>query len=255
MKTQYSRRTSAFSTTAFRLPALIAAVIILALIILRVFFPSALAALASPLWSAGDFLAGKAAVADEAASARDARDALAASAEELQNENALLRARLEDVGAANGIPSESGKLVAVAARPPVAPYDVLILDAGTDDGITEDSIVYAKNIPIGTITEANAHSSRALLFSSSGRTTDGWIGKERLPVTLVGAGAGAFDADIPRELPVTEGDEVYLPGPGALPMGVVVRIEEHPSSPRSILHIRPAVSPFSLTWVRVKAAS
>jgi hypothetical protein len=72
-----------------------------------------------------------------------------------------------------------------------------------------------------------------------------------MPIALEGAGAGAFRATVPREAGLAAGEMVYLPGPGAIPVGTVVRVDADPSSPRATIHIRPHTSPFSITWVEI----
>ncbi|HYD93615.1 MAG TPA: rod shape-determining protein MreC [Candidatus Paceibacterota bacterium] len=246
MKTQFSRRTSVL--TPRRGLVLIGVVVVLLLLFgLRTLFPSALTAIVSPLWSAGTSATALLSLGDE--SGPDA--ALVTELELLRNENEALRTRLRDVGADRAVPQDIGLLAGVLARPPLSPYDTLILDRGADHGITEGALIYAQGVPIGTVAQVVGQSSRALLFSAPERITEGWVGESRLPVTLIGAGSGVFEADVPREHPVVEGDLVYVPGPGALPIGRVERIESHASSPRALLRIRPLVNPLALTWVRI----
>lgn len=246
MKTQFSRRASVV-TPARALIALGVVILLLIALLVRFAFPGTISSLAKPLWSAGE-------AATELVPIDGAHPSIATLEEEnaaLANENELLRARLRDVGAERSLPQDSGTLAGVLARPPLSPYDTLVLDQGSEDGITEGSLVYAQGVPIGTIAEAGSATSRALLFSAPERITEGWIGENRLPVTLIGAGSGVFEADVPRETPVAEGDLVYIPGPGALPVGKVERVASQPSSPRAQLRIRPLVNPFALTWVRI----
>jgi cell shape-determining protein MreC len=234
---RYSRKNSGLSPSAV-VTGLVVVVLLLVALLLRFFAPGFLPSLFAPLYALGD-------------SIEKEDTGLAFENEELRNENAALKARLQDVGAADNIPTEDGRLGGVIARPPLTPYDVLLLSVGSDAGIREGAIVFAQGVPVGTIEEAATGFSRALLYSALGRENAGWLGEARLPVTLVGEGAGAFSARVPRELEVIEGDTVYLPGPGAFPAGVVRAIMRHPSSPSAELSIEPLVNPFTLTFVRV----
>lgn len=222
------------------------ALLLFVFLIFRAFFPGMLDLLASPLWSAGSF-ATDALRQDPSASVEE----LSLRVAELENENLLLRERLQDVGAERELPSDTGLLAGVKARPPVSPYDVLVIDRGEEHGVVYGMVAYALGVPIGSVAETNASSARVVLYSAPERITEGWIGEARTPVTLIGAGAGAFEADVPRESGVLEGDLVYVPGAGALPLGRVEQIEAHASSPRSQLRIRPLVNPLALTWVRL----
>ena len=74
-----------------------------------------------------------------------------------------------------------------------------------------------------------------------------------MPVTLMGKGGGVFSATLPRGTGVAIGAVVSMSGPGAIPVGHVVRIDSDPSSPRDTLHIQTSTNLFSLTWVELSA--
>ncbi len=240
MKMQYSKRNNRLSPRAWLAVGVVIVLILIACGV-RFFFPGVFFGLITPLASFGN-------AQSEASSDKALFEA---SLRELQNENEALKARLRDVGAANDIPSEAGILAGVVLRPPVSPYDTLLLGSGSEVGIREGAIVFGEGIPIGTIVEAGEGYARASLYSSPGRETTGWLGEERIGVSFTGEGAGAFSASVPREAIVSEGDTVYFAGPGAYPAGIVRRIERHASSPEAKLFIEPFVNPFSLTFVRV----
>ncbi len=237
---RYSRR-NRLSPGAGITIALVAVVALL-ILFLRFVFPGALPALFSPLLSLGTGISERGTSVNET---------LALQNEELVHENEALKARLRDVGADEALPSEVGILAGVMARPPLTPYDSYLLSRGTEAGIKTGAIVFALGVPVGVIAESGSGYSRALLYSSSGQETGGWLGEAREPVTLRGRGAGTFSAEVPRELAVTEGDTVYMPGPGAIPAGTVRSIERHAASPSALLHIEPLVNPFTITYVRV----
>lgn len=246
MKTQYFRRPRAFLTPLQTVLLGAAVGMLVLLFILRLAAPSVFVAIMNPLWQVGNFFTSTAKLSEDATTLAVRVAELEAENETLANENRALAAR-------SGDDEYEGVLAGVYVRPPVTPYDVLIIGKGTADGIYEGMQVFSKNIPVGTVERADDHSARVVLYSASGMQTEGWIGENLLPVTLSGVGAGGFDADIAREATVIAGDQVYLPGAGALPVGVVVSIESHPSSPQAQLRIRPFANPFTMTEVEVRA--
>ncbi len=246
MKTQYFRRTKSFLSPQQSIFAIGAGVIVLILIVLRLALPGVFTALVSPLWGMGSFFTGQAHLTEDAATLEARVHALEAENEALRNENLALTENSSD--------ETHGIAAGVVARPPLSPYDMLILGLGTDAGIYAGMQAFSKGIPVGTVESVSEGSARVALYSSSGRQTEGWVGEARVPITLKGLGGGAFQADVPRESGVVEGDLVYIPGPGALPMGVVVTIESNASSPRSLVRIRPMANPFTMTSVSVAAA-
>ncbi|MCX6786978.1 MAG: rod shape-determining protein MreC [Candidatus Kaiserbacteria bacterium] len=190
---------------------------------------------------------------------------LASRNEQLTNENAALASenqalsqKVANISALAGSPtsahnSPTGILAGVVARPPESPYDTLVLAAGTNAGVTVGMEVFCNGgVPLGVISSVLADFSRATLFSMPGANTAGWVGRENLPVTISGAGAGAMNAITARSANVTTGDVVFVQGPGMLPIGVVTRIDSDLSSPSVTLRIQPALNLFSLSWVLIR---
>jgi cell shape-determining protein MreC len=181
-------------------------------------------------------------------------DALQAEVRALANENAALVARLADIGAPADDEAESIR-AGVIARPPLAPYDMLIIGAGAMDGVELGALVTAEGgVPVGSVSSVAAHTAQVSLFSSPGRSTEGWAGETRIPLTLFGKGSGAFAAEVPRDAGIIIGDQVFVPGPGALPVGRVKEVETGPSSPSATIRIEPLANVFSITFVAVRPA-
>lgn len=177
------------------------------------------------------------------------RDQLVAQNEELRAENERMRSQLKDMGA---LGEGAGVRAGVLARPPLSPYDTLVVALGQGAQVTVGDLVLGPgSVPVGRVAEATGATARITLFSSPSIETPGWVGEARLPVTLVGRGAGALAARVSREAQVAVGESVYVAGPGALPIGTVVSVDTDPSLPEAYIHIRPIINPFSLTWVRI----
>ena len=234
--------------------------LVLALTAMRIAFPDTFSSLLSPLWRTGEgattgvgkveaFFADKVTLATE-------RNRLQSENEGLANESRILRARLQDLTVLLGARTESETdiLAGVLARPPISPYDVLVIDRGTDHGVVSGASVFGNGgVPLGTIAATTNRTSRVLLYSAPGRETPAWIGATRIPVTLVGEGSGAFSSLVPREVAVLVGDEIYVSGPGALPVGIVREVKTDPSATKAQVRIHPVTNPFSITWVTVFA--
>jgi len=227
-------------------------------IILRVFMPGVIVAVAKPFWLSGTVLTAGVGNAgslfsDKITLARELEAMLAENAA-LKAANATQEARIQDLQQLLGgrTEPEAGVVAGVLARPPVSPYDILIIDAGSDQGVVEGSRVLGPGgMPVGVIESVTARSARALLYSTPGHETESWIGDARIPVTLMGEGTGALSAIVSREAGIIVGDRVYASGPGALAVGTVISVDNDPSSPRSSVDIRPLQNPFSLTWVTI----
>lgn len=240
-------------------PAALAAIVLVIVFAgLRFLLPGALVAIGTPFWSAGNALT---ASVGNSGSFFESKAKLAEDRERLLAENAALlaksataEARAQDLERLLGDRTEpvGGILAGVLARPPVSPYDVLVLDQGSRDGVAEGSRAEGPGgMPIGTVESVMNASSRVLLYSAPGKETESLIGEARIPVTLVGEGAGAMSAMVARESGINVGDLVYVSGPGARAVGSVIKVGNDPSSPRTRIDIRPLANPFSFTWVTV----
>jgi cell shape-determining protein MreC len=272
MKRQYSHRHNT-GVRAAAWPLALTAALVAVLILFRLLFPGAFIVAATPFWQLGTSLTAVVgntfAGFGNSAKLSQQNSALATEVSSLQNQNAVLTARTQDLTkllggvAGNGSATSTSTastgtifanmiLAGVLARPPVAAYDTLVVSSGSKDGVSMNAEVYGDGgIPLGTVKSVTAHTATIELFSTSGLATDGWIGQSRIPVTLEGVGAGAFTATLVKTASTTVGDGVYVSGPGAMPIGTVARVETNPSSPTVVLDIQPLANIFSITWVEI----
>lgn len=233
-------------------------ILVLIFAVLRFLLPGTLITVAKPFWFAGTSLtAGVGNVGSFFTDKTDLanhRDQLLAENAVYFAKNAALDARVKDLERLLGDRTEpvGGILAGVLSRPPVSAYDVLIVDAGSDAGVSVGSRADGPGgMPLGAVESVTKTSARILLYSTPAKETESWIGDARIPVTLVGEGSGAMSAVVAREAGIVVGDLVYASGPGALPVGSVTAVGNDPSSPRSRVDIRPLLNPFSVTWVTI----
>ena len=246
MRTRYSRIGNQGLLTPGRVSVGVAVLVVAVLFAMRTFFPDTLLTLVEPIQGAGDVLT--AAVGSVQTDTTD-RETLLAEVEALRGQNAVLAAQLADLA---DIQTEGRIPAGVVARPPTSPYDTLVVAAGSNEGVAVGAIAYgAGGIPLGSVERVSARTAHVALYSAPGRATDAWAGEARVPVALMGAGSGAFRATIAKDATVAVGDQVFVPGPGALPIGVVARVDTDPSSPTSVLFVRPLANPFTTTWVAI----
>lgn len=233
------------------MPALIVAAVLIVILILGLIFPAALVSIARPLWAAGSGMTaavGGIMPVDANALSKE-RDRLEAELAARTNELYALQAQSSDIARLGDV--EARITAGVLARPPMSPYDTLIV--APESAVREGAQAFGVGgVPLGTVVRADEGSAQISLYSASGRTTLGWAGEGRVPVELLGAGSGAFRAEVAKDAGIIVGDMVYVPGPGALPIGTVARVDTNPQSPSATLFIRPLASPFSLTWVAIE---
>lgn len=258
MRTKSYRTTRGLLSTPARLATAVLAVIVLLFLILRLSVPTFLTALTTPVQKFGTSLTssvGATLSLDSRIELIQERDRLLRENEALRIERATLGARAEDLQRLLGTRSErvGGILAGVIVRPPLSPYDVLVVDQGSDSGVRVGALAYGPGgVPLGIVTEATAKTARVTLYSHTGNVTEGWAGETRIPVKLTGTGAGGFDAEIPGTAGAEIGDLIYVAGGGALPIATITDVVTDPSSPSVVLRIQAMVNPFSITWVTIE---
>ncbi|HWH06968.1 MAG TPA: rod shape-determining protein MreC [Candidatus Paceibacterota bacterium] len=261
MKRQFSRSGNRALLSGGRVGIAIVVLAVLVILGMRTFLPDTLVFLSRPLLGVGSSLTAAVGSAtgtfENKADLEAERDALRLALLEVENENAVVRAQLADMTKLVGTtPAPDARTIAgVVARPPVSPYDTLVVEAGQKDGVRVGAFTYGTGgVPIGTVSALSGENAHVALFSAPGRETQGWAGEARIPVVLTGAGAGAFRATVAKDAGLQVGEQVFVPGPGALPIGTVTRIDTNPSFPEAYVYIRPLINPFSLTWVAIDTA-
>jgi len=104
-------------------------------------------------------------------------------------------------------------LAGILSRPNKSPYDTLIIDIGTKNGIMVGQKVFALgNVPIGRVAEVYLYTSKVILYSNPGETTEVIISGEDTFMQMIGRGGGNFEMILPRDFVLEKGTEVVLPG-------------------------------------------
>ncbi len=214
----------------------------------------------SPLWNLrneiitkgkniGSFFKSKNSLIEENQRLRDqinAEESLLYSFRSLQESNNLLLTEL-------GRLPEGAKVAAgILARPPQSAYDILVIDAGENEGLRIGSTTILPFGPaIGTITKISKETSEVTLYSSNGVKTEAVLERGGVPVTLVGQGGGNFEIEVPRDILVVKGDRVLNYGISPRLLGVVEDISEESTDSFKRVSVRTPQSFYSLRFVYV----
>ena len=227
------------------------------------FFPGLFSSIARPFWRAefsidsGSLKSPAALLSENESLRRQLTDATVrlATYQDLQNQNDELKTLM---GRASSTPRV---LAAILVRPPLAPYDEFIIDAGGDKHFSTTSIAYAPgNVPIGRVVEVLGQTSTVSLFSSPGLRYDVLVGSTHIPATAVGQGGGQYSAQLPQAAKVSEGDMVIAAGAAAsvsasaAPLGIVTAVLRDPSAPFETVLFAPPINIYQLRWVLVAPA-
>ncbi len=149
--------------------------------------------------------------------------------------------------------TKSFVLAAILTRPNRSPYDTIIIDGGSNVGITEGSRVYANmTIPIGEVHKVHDTTSIVMLFSNPGQITEGILDPSNATVELIGRGGGNFEMTIPVDLVSESGSSVVFPGIHSEIIAIIDAIISQPSDPVKKVLLHSPVNIQNLKWVQVK---
>ncbi len=116
-------------------------------------------------------------------------------------------------------------LAAVLVKPPKNLFDILLIDAGLNQGIkVGDKVIAESNVYIGEISEVFSDTSKVILYSSPGEKRAVALGTSGVAAEAVGRGGGNFSIDLPREIGAKEGDVIYIPSITPNVFGIVEKI-------------------------------
>lgn len=165
--------------------------------------------------------------------------------EQLIDENERLRSLL---GA-----STSNRIGAgVIARPPEVPYDVVILDKGSVDGVIKNAPVYlGRDQVVGFVAETFTHSAVVLLVTSPGLESTVFIYGPNIYTKAVGEGGGLLKVSVPQGITLSEGNLVVVPSFEAGVYGKVSLVDSVPSQPEQHGYVSVDVPISGLRYVSV----
>lgn len=152
------------------------------------------------------------------------------------------------------VPKDS-VLATVLRRPPYSPYDSLMIDIGTAEGVVpSDRVLAPGNVLIGKVTEVYTNTSKVELYSNPGNTYDILIGKNNITATATARGGGVFEVVLPRDSGVAVGDVVQIPSITTVTFATVTAIVAEPARAFSTVLFSSPVNINQLRWVVVEHA-
>ncbi len=123
-------------------------------------------------------------------------------------------------------------LASIIFRPPMTPYDILIIDSGSDSGIKEGMQVSAfGNVLLGYVADLFSDTSKIKLISSFGEETNVILESSGIPAIAIGRGGENFEIMLPRAVKVDVGERIITLGKRPMLIGIVEKIEHQEADP------------------------
>ncbi len=142
-------------------------------------------------------------------------------------------------------------LASVVAKPNHSLYDTMLLDVGENKGVAVGDKIFSGDFIIGSIREVYGSHSKATLLSAPGEISRVLIGGGNIAADALGRGAGNFIVKVPKEVSITEGDLIRMPGLNPTFFGVVSNIEQTVTSSFQFVLFRLPVNVNNLRWVEI----
>ncbi len=145
------------------------------------------------------------------------------------------------------------KTARVLSRPPKTSYDTLVIDRGQVDGVEEGDLIFSgENIFLGIVRESGSRSSLVELLSTSTIETEVRFPISDLALTLVGRGGGAFSVNVPRDIPIQEGEFIVSTLNDSFVIGEVSRVTGDPQDPSKTVIAKSPINMNYLNYVFIK---
>ena len=143
-------------------------------------------------------------------------------------------------------------LASVLVKPSFSPYDTLIVDAGTNEGIeVGDKVTVDGNVFIGQVSEVYTSSSKVILYSSPDYKVLVLVGSNNVEKEAIGIGDGNFKIELPREIDVKEGDSVIIPSISTNIFGIIEKVEAKEADSFQTVLFKSPVNMAELQWVEI----
>jgi len=167
-------------------------------------------------------------------------------------------------------PKTTMTVATILSKPNQSPYDTLLIDAGTNQGVkTGDAVFALGDVPIGSVSDVSSSSATVILFSNPGTTTQVIIpsavsalnaSATAVPTTaggnvatqIVGRGGGNFEIVIPKGSVLQEGAQAVLPGINAYVVGIVQKVISDPRNAFTKVLLTSPVNIQQLKFVEVE---
>ncbi len=123
-------------------------------------------------------------------------------------------------------------LAYIISRPPQTPYDMFIIDSGSENGVKEGMRVSGfGNVLLGYVADVFPKMSKVKLISSFGEETNVLLEFSGISAIAVGQGGENFEIMLPRLVKVDIGEKIMALGRQLMLVGIVEKIEHQSADP------------------------
>ena len=147
---------------------------------------------------------------------------------------------------------EEDILAGVIGRPTALPYDVLMIDKGSADGILANAPVFAAgDAAIGFVAAVYEHNALVALLSTPGYVSTVYIYGPNIYTTAIGQGGGVTRIHVPQGVTLEVGNPVVMPSLARGIYGSITAVDSVPERPEQYGYMTSDMPISSLRFVAV----
>lgn len=140
----------------------------------------------------------------------------------------------------------------IISKPPQSPYDTLILDVGSNEGVSVHSDVYlSDSVLVGNVTAVTEHSSVVEMYSTGDKKNNAVLERTGASYELIGDGGGDFHIQTPKDADVLWGDVFVLSDLSSGILATVYYIDSSSQSSFKTIYLRVPGNVFQSKWVLI----
>lgn len=130
-------------------------------------------------------------------------------------------------------------LAKILSKPPRSPYDTMVVDVGSSQGVVLGSRVFlSDNVIIGIVKNVTPRTSLVEMFSTGDRTQEAVLSRTGESFILNGSGGANFKIEVPKDADVMWGDMFMYPGLSSYALGSVYYIDVNSQSSFKTVYVR-----------------
>lgn len=143
-------------------------------------------------------------------------------------------------------------LAGVIGRPTALPYDVLLIDKGRSEGVSENAPVFAgSDAALGFVASVYEHSAVVALVSTPGYISTVYVYGPNIYTTAIGQGGGVTRIHVPQGVVLSVGNPVVMPSLARGIYGSITAVDSVPERPEQYGYMTSDIPLGSLRFVAV----
>jgi cell shape-determining protein MreC len=172
----------------------------------------------------------------------------------VEAKGAVLEAENRELRAALGRPIHKEYILGdILSRPDATFYDTFVINVGRREGVVVGKLVLDREgLAVGYIERVDGYSSVVRLYSTPDEKLNVLVTTKDIPAIAIGRGGGNFAIELPRDLEVSVGSPITIPGAEHVVLGVVEYVELDQTNSLQTILFRQPINIYTQKWILIE---